>query len=346
MATISGSVGRGGKNARPDVQVVQQLLNADLPSGVPPLDVDGNAGPKTIAAITEYQRKRVTGVAATGVVSPFDSTWRVLSSGKPSGTPTHTFIPPRAPAETAWPAKFTFEEFWSFSEPLEGNAANYMFMVQDLQVATGMGITWSNKANRNTPSGLPSALTLQWHYKPEHPNHGAVCSPEDVAKDYDEVLKHDDLGRLGPGQAAQWQNITQCRLTRETIKKAVRARVISNFNGVKARADVFGDFTKYPADAQLCVISLTWGVGPNFFVGYPKFCAACKAGRWLEAAKEATFKNQENTLPQRQRAQQLMMRNAEAVRMGEGDPDNLQWPAELTIPILARGFRINRELGA
>jgi len=335
MALVSGSVGNRGKNVRADVLIVQQLLNANLPKGRPPLAVDGLVGPKTIAAIVEFQssKRSITLATPSGLVTPDGQTLRLLTGGT-SPAPVHVFIPATAPSETMWPARFTFEEFLSFSEPLEGNAANYMFMVQDLQVATGMGITWSNKANRNSPSGLKSALTLEWHFKPEHPSHGDPCSRTDVAKDYDEVLTHEDLGKKGPGQAAQWQNITQCRTTRESLRKAVRRRVISNFNTVRLRGDLFGDFTAYPADAQLCVISMTWGVGPNFFLTYPKFCAACKDARWLEASKECTFKNKVNTLPLRQKQQQIMMRNAEAVKRGEGDPARLQFPNEVFIPIL------------
>jgi len=58
VRTISGSVGQGGKNTKPDVVTVQDLLNkVPLDEGGPqvPLKVDGLAWGKTIAAIKRFQ---------------------------------------------------------------------------------------------------------------------------------------------------------------------------------------------------------------------------------------------------------------------------------------------------
>jgi hypothetical protein len=58
-ATISASVGLGGKNLAADVRTVQELLNAvPTPSGgpMPLLAVDGLIGPKTNGAIQRFQR--------------------------------------------------------------------------------------------------------------------------------------------------------------------------------------------------------------------------------------------------------------------------------------------------
>jgi peptidoglycan hydrolase-like protein with peptidoglycan-binding domain len=58
METISSSVGVNGVNRKQDVGVVQHLLNlSGSKRGVPkqPLLVDGMAGPKTFAAIREFQ---------------------------------------------------------------------------------------------------------------------------------------------------------------------------------------------------------------------------------------------------------------------------------------------------
>ena len=80
--TITGSVGRGGKNYPPsDVMTVQYLLNC-VPAmqGGPAkeLAVDGAAGPKTIAAIESFQRK--LGGFADGRVDPGGATFRALQA--------------------------------------------------------------------------------------------------------------------------------------------------------------------------------------------------------------------------------------------------------------------------
>jgi hypothetical protein len=56
---IQGSVGRGGRNQRPDVEKIQRALNR-VPrtqgGPLPPLGVDGLVGPKTIGAIYGFQK--------------------------------------------------------------------------------------------------------------------------------------------------------------------------------------------------------------------------------------------------------------------------------------------------
>lgn len=237
-----------------------------------------------------------------------------------------------APSDSDWPAKFTFEQFWDFTEPLEGGfAADCMFMVQDLQVATGMGITFTGKSNRG--AGLAMAKALEWVYKPGHPAAGTPCSGPDIERDYDTVLKEEALGLSGPGHLPQWKAMTNCRITPEGLKRGVRKRVVGNINYVRTlrKGNKFlGDFDSFPADAQLCIISLTWANGNEF--GYPRFCQACREYDWLEASKQCGFANKDNTLPKRQKAQEEMMRNALAASLGAADPDILHWPAILNVP--------------
>ncbi len=83
--TISGAVGRGGRNFPPsDVMTVQYLLNCvPVPQGGPnpELAIDGAVGPKTIAAIENFQRKN--GGACDGRVDPGGGTLRALQGRDP-----------------------------------------------------------------------------------------------------------------------------------------------------------------------------------------------------------------------------------------------------------------------
>ncbi|MEY4582961.1 MAG: hypothetical protein RL701_7664 [Pseudomonadota bacterium] len=38
----------------------------------------------------------------------------------------------------------------------------------------------------------------------------------------------------------------------------------------------FPDFSKWPADAQIGLMAMAWGLGKYFPAHWPKFCAACK----------------------------------------------------------------------
>ena len=80
--TISASIGAGGINRAADVRAIQQALN-DLPQGAggpdPKLVVDGIAGPKTNAAILNFQRANI-GVTQDSRIDPGGSTLRMLNA--------------------------------------------------------------------------------------------------------------------------------------------------------------------------------------------------------------------------------------------------------------------------
>jgi hypothetical protein len=80
--SISGSVGRGGRNIMDDVKAIQAALNAqDVSDGGPivKLAVDGLVGPRTIAAIEKYQTRQLGW--ADGRVDPDGPTIHALNGG-------------------------------------------------------------------------------------------------------------------------------------------------------------------------------------------------------------------------------------------------------------------------
>lgn len=88
MATISASVGVGGVNRAADVRTVQQLLNDVTPARggpVPLLVVDGLIGPKTNAAIRNFQTKQQLPVV-DGRADPDGPTMQALNSERANKT--------------------------------------------------------------------------------------------------------------------------------------------------------------------------------------------------------------------------------------------------------------------
>jgi hypothetical protein len=234
--------------------------------------------------------------------------------------------------------RFTFDQFWTFTAPLEGEAAYHMYMVQDLQVATGMGITFGKS------EGLGAALARTWVYKAGHPRAGSPCDRGDVIHDYNTVLGMTDEGAAGGGGRQVWLDATQCRITPDDLRKAVSDKLDTNIRNLKTRfSPYFADFDNFPADAQLAVASMTWAAGPNFPVAVPpwtKLSEACRDNRWdgdetppkWVASKQCTFKNAVGTQITRGRYHVTLFYNSASVQAGFGQPDVLYWPS-----LLARG---------
>ncbi len=96
MVSISQPVGRGVSNLnRNDATLIQKLLNQHRLKTAQPLREDGVVGPKTIAAIEEFQKRVVRLSNPDGRVDPGGATFRALTNNNssPSG--------PSAPAGQA-----------------------------------------------------------------------------------------------------------------------------------------------------------------------------------------------------------------------------------------------------
>jgi peptidoglycan L-alanyl-D-glutamate endopeptidase CwlK len=88
---IRRSVGKDGRNDPEDTGTVQMLLKK---AGVYPWKVDQQCGPKTVAAILEFQKSIMK--SPDGLVEPGGFTWRNLSN--PKGQPLN-LTPPTTKAE-------------------------------------------------------------------------------------------------------------------------------------------------------------------------------------------------------------------------------------------------------
>ncbi len=80
--SLHGIVGVGGITRGKAVKELQQKLNTA--GAAPPLKVDGAFGPKTTAALQQFQSSRVPAIPATGIADP--ATWAVLDAVAPAST--------------------------------------------------------------------------------------------------------------------------------------------------------------------------------------------------------------------------------------------------------------------
>lgn len=80
---ISRTVGDGGDNERPDVVIVQVLLNFNRSPTMPVLAPDGRCGQVTIAAIRDFQGRHLPQFPADGRVDPGGRSMAKLREGLP-----------------------------------------------------------------------------------------------------------------------------------------------------------------------------------------------------------------------------------------------------------------------
>lgn len=94
MEKISNSVGRDGINSKPDVLLVQELLNLNhIPGITSPLTEDGLIGNQTIARIEAFQKEAVLLAVPDGRVDPDGKTFIKLTTYRENAMPASSFEP-------------------------------------------------------------------------------------------------------------------------------------------------------------------------------------------------------------------------------------------------------------
>jgi hypothetical protein len=82
--SLTGSVGRNGKNLPADVRLVQELLNLNVRPPYALLPLDGIASVNTVRMIEEFQRRVVKLSQPDGRIDVNGMTWKALIATKPS----------------------------------------------------------------------------------------------------------------------------------------------------------------------------------------------------------------------------------------------------------------------
>lgn len=95
----------------------------------------------------------------------------------------------------------------------------------------------------------------------------------------------------------------------------------------------FTTYSALPADGQLLILSMAWGMGPNFPELYPKFANAVLASNWGVAGVECVINRPDPAthigIRRRNAANLTLARNAAAVLCRGLPLDTLIWPIDL-----------------
>lgn len=186
------------------------------------------------------------------------------------------------------------------------------FMYLDVKglVTTGIG---------NLIDSPSSAKSLKWVYK----GTDTRASGADIEAAWRLVKSRQDLKDRGGFAYASLTNIV---LPDDEIDRLVTLTADRFINKLKK---FFPGFDSWPADAQLGVLSMSWAMGPEFSVKYPRFTAALNkvVPDFETAAKESRISTEGNPGVASRNADNLtLFKNAAAVLAKGYDVSQLYWP--------------------
>ncbi len=198
--------------------------------------------------------------------------------------------------------------FVSFTEKFEGSVATMYLDIKGL-VTVAIG-------NLIDPVG--AALDM-----PFLRADGSPASRYEIGAEWRRMKTNPILAKLGWKAAAK---VATLHLSPEGISAVVQKKLLANEAYLSQTKDQYPDFSTYPADAQLCLLSMAWAMGPAF--QFPKFEAAMHKRDFREAAKHCHMEDSKNPgLRPRNAADVILLLNAAAVEEAGADPEVLHYPA-------------------
>jgi GH24 family phage-related lysozyme (muramidase) len=214
-------------------------------------------------------------------------------------------------------------DIWTeFNAPLEGRLP---FMYLDIKglVTTGVGnlIDTTGPPPLRPPTDSERAAShelarqLAWQT-----SDGSLASPDQVDAEWDQIKARLDQARFGGGTFKQFATLF---LSDDEIDRLVFGKLDQMESVLKGR-EPFAGFDDFPADAQLGLLSMSWGMGPMF--NFPNFQGFVEAGDWNSAATECRFQPDTGTITTRNDRDQQLFRNAAGVIDQGLDRDALVWP--------------------
>lgn len=207
-------------------------------------------------------------------------------------------------ARAAFPRQFT--------EPLEGRVASMYVDVLGL-VTIGAGCLID-----------PVSLALPLRFT--HGLGGALATRDEIAAAWHTLKSRADAFKTMHYKYAAALN--DLRLDDDAIDGLVLARVASSETELRRWFPRWDDF---PADAQLCCMSMAWALGPGFPRTFTSFRDSANRQDWAGAGLECTINTVGNPgIVPRNAQNRLCCANAAAVIAQNLDPETLFWPS--TVP--------------
>jgi GH24 family phage-related lysozyme (muramidase) len=212
-------------------------------------------------------------------------------------------------------------DHWSlFNTPFESRVP-YMYLDIKGFVTTGVGNlidASTRELSPPTPAERETSLRITRAMAWLRNGAGVPANAAEVDLEWDAVKSRMDLALRGGGHFAP--PVTKLHISDDEIDRIVSEKLEQMESVLKSRAE-FADFERWPADAQLALLSMSWGMGPRFT--FPKFQAFAAQRDWTGASSECRFKPETGTIIQRNNLNQQCFLNAARVDLEGLDPEAL-----------------------
>jgi hypothetical protein len=162
------------------------------------------------------------------------------------------------------------------------------------------------------------ALSLPWKRDAD----GQPATQEQIRSAWSLLKSHPEYAHRSTASA---RALTKLHLDEAAVAAVVAKKLSDNQAFLVARH--FPLFERFPADAQMGILSMAWAVGADFPRKFTYFKAAVLAGNWLTARDECSIQDASNRgVTPRNAANRVCFANAEIVERCGMDPAALNWP--------------------
>jgi GH24 family phage-related lysozyme (muramidase) len=163
------------------------------------------------------------------------------------------------------------------------------------------------------PVELAQTLLFRFKNRPGIATPGSPATSDQIAHEWQRLKSDPSLGAKGNKAC---EPITQLELSDDSIDSLILGRLMGN-EGFLKRQEAFQGFDKWPADAQLGLLSMAWAMGPAGPGEFTHFRAACQNSDFHAAAAECKMNEAGNPgLVPRNHANFTLFSNAAIVLAG------------------------------
>lgn len=188
--------------------------------------------------------------------------------------------------------------WYTFTKGYEGEVP-YMYLDTKGLITVGIG---------NLIDPVAAARLLPFQFKATNKAHqrpGQLATHAQIEAEWNHLKYDPQRSVMMQRGHKSCRHETNLELSPANLALLFQSKTSSNETYLRG---VYPSFVKWPADAQLAVMSMAWALGPAFHKKWPKFHAACTRGDFDDAANNCSIRHS-----RRNAAHDTLFRNAACV---------------------------------